>query len=166
MLKLIYTQFIYHSGAFCHAELAGAWCFTQRLINITVSKLPSLAEHNCSAAIVARAHISSAEQLPDLSESTLNQGKEAKTPSGKLKLSPSVGLSLAVVGGTEEVEITRSRRNSKTMSFCGTTDRTADRRSKGVISLLFKSKVRLSGLPRQVLYRQVSALNNLKELKA
>lgn len=88
MLKLIYTQFIYDSVAFCHAKLARAWCFTQRLISITVSKLPGLAEHNCSAAIVARAHISSAEQLPDLSESTLNQGKEAKIPSGNTKTVP------------------------------------------------------------------------------
>lgn len=55
-----------------------------------------------------------------------------------------------MVGGTEEVEITRSRRDSKSMSVCGTADRTADRRSKGVIKLLFKSKVNLSAVPRRV----------------
>jgi len=53
----------------------------------------------------------------------------------------SVGLSLVVVGGGEEVDSTRARRDSKSMSVCVTSDRTADRRSKGVINLLFKSKV-------------------------
>lgn len=80
---------------------------------------------------------------------------KAKTPSGNTKLSPSAGLSLAVVGGTEEVEITRSRRDSKSMSVCGTADRTADRRSRGVINLLFKSKVKVAGAPRQAVYIQV-----------
>uniref|UniRef100_A0A1A7XW30 Dedicator of cytokinesis 2 n=1 Tax=Iconisemion striatum TaxID=60296 RepID=A0A1A7XW30_9TELE len=47
------------------------------------------------------------------------------------------GLSLSVVGGGEEVESSRARRDSKSLSVC---DRTADRRSKGVINLLFKSK--------------------------
>lgn len=51
------------------------------------------------------------------------------------------------------------------MSVCGSTDRTADRRSKGVINLLFKSKVRLSGLSRLVLCRQVSVLDSLKKFK-
>lgn len=58
-----------------------------------------------------------------------------------LKLILSVGLSLAVVGCTEEVDSARARRDSKSMSVCVTSDRTADRRSKGVINLLFKSKV-------------------------
>lgn len=53
---------------------------------------------------------------------------------------------MTVVGGTEEVDSTRARRDSKSMSVCGTSDRTADRRSKGVINLLFKSKVRPTGL--------------------
>lgn len=94
------------------------------------------------------------------------RGRKQRLPLVTLKLSLSVGLSLAVVGGIEEVETTRSRRDSKSMSVCGTIDRTADRRSKGVINLLFKSKVRLSGVPRQAFYRQVSALNSLKELKS
>lgn len=53
---------------------------------------------------------------------------------------------MAVVGGAEEVDSVRARRDSKSMSVCGTSDRTADRRSKGVINLLFKSKVRPAGL--------------------
>lgn len=48
---------------------------------------------------------------------------------------------MAVVGGTDEMD-SKTRRDSKTMSVCVTSDRTADRRSKGVINLLFKSKVR------------------------
>lgn len=52
------------------------------------------------------------------------------------------GLSLVVAGGAEEVESSKSRRDSKSMSVSGTSDRTADRRSKGVINLLFKSKVK------------------------
>lgn len=36
------------------------------------------------------------------------------------------------------------------MSVCGTSDRTADRRSKGVINLLFKSKVGSPGEKHQV----------------
>lgn len=52
------------------------------------------------------------------------------------------GLSLVVAGCVEEAESTKSRRDSKNMSVSGTSDRTADRRSKGVINLLFKSKVR------------------------
>lgn len=63
-----------------------------------------------------------------------------------LKLILAVGLSLAVVGCTEEVDSARARRDSKSMSVCGTSDRTADRRSKGVINLLFKSKVTPMGL--------------------
>ncbi|XP_076148096.1 dedicator of cytokinesis 2 [Alosa pseudoharengus] len=52
------------------------------------------------------------------------------------------GLSLSVANGGEEVESARSKRDSKSMSVCGTlpSDRTTDRRSKGVINLLFKSK--------------------------
>lgn len=47
---------------------------------------------------------------------------------------------MAVVGGSEEVDGCRARRDSKSMSVSVTSDRTADRRSKGVINLLFKSK--------------------------
>ncbi|XP_034036941.1 dedicator of cytokinesis protein 2-like isoform X2 [Thalassophryne amazonica] len=50
------------------------------------------------------------------------------------------GQSLSVVGGTEEVDTARARRDSKSISVCVASDRTADRRSKGVINLLFKSK--------------------------
>lgn len=53
---------------------------------------------------------------------------------------------MAVVGGAEEVDSVRARRDSKSMSVCGTSDRTADRRSRGVINLLFKSKVRPTAL--------------------
>lgn len=61
---------------------------------------------------------------------------------------------MAVVGGAEEGDTIRARRDSKSMSVCGTTDRTADRRSKGVINLLFKSKVRTTGFmlfPRETI---------------
>jgi len=51
------------------------------------------------------------------------------------------GLSLSVAGGTEELDSSRARRDSKSMSVSVTSDRTTDRRSKGVINLLFKSKV-------------------------
>lgn len=51
-----------------------------------------------------------------------------------------------MVGGTEEVDSARTRRDSKSMSVCGSADRTADRRSKGVINMLFKSKVRHKGV--------------------
>ncbi|XP_008325250.1 dedicator of cytokinesis 2 [Cynoglossus semilaevis] len=50
------------------------------------------------------------------------------------------GLSLAIVGVSEETNNSRARRDSKSVSACLTSDRTADRRSKGVINLLFKSK--------------------------
>lgn len=55
------------------------------------------------------------------------------------------GLSLAVMGGAEELDSVRAKRDSKSMSVCVNSDRTADRRSKGVINLLFKSKVRPTG---------------------
>ncbi|XP_030224801.1 dedicator of cytokinesis 2 [Gadus morhua] len=51
------------------------------------------------------------------------------------------GLSLQVVGAAEEVDSSRSRRDSKSMSICAGSDRTADRRSKGVLNLFFKNKV-------------------------
>ncbi|KAK6298793.1 hypothetical protein J4Q44_G00303030 [Coregonus suidteri] len=50
------------------------------------------------------------------------------------------GLSLSVANGSEEAESARSRRDSKSMSVCLPGDRTADRRSKGVINLLFGTK--------------------------
>ena len=46
-----------------------------------------------------------------------------------------------MAGGAEEGDSSRGARDSKAMSVGVSSDRTADRRSKGVISLLFKSKV-------------------------
>ncbi|KAL6474053.1 hypothetical protein MHYP_G00176140 [Metynnis hypsauchen] len=57
------------------------------------------------------------------------------------------GLSLTVANGSEEVESARIRRDSKSMSVCLPSDRTSDRRSKGVITLLFKT--RLSSKPEE-----------------
>lgn len=62
---------------------------------------------------------------------------------------------MAVVGGAEEVDSPRARRDSKSMSVCGTSDRTADRRSKGVINLFFKSKVRPVGLMQRKVVIQI-----------
>ncbi|TRY83827.1 hypothetical protein DNTS_031967, partial [Danionella cerebrum] len=50
------------------------------------------------------------------------------------------GMSLSVANGSEEGESARSKRDSKSVSMCLPSDRTSDRRSKGVINLLFKSK--------------------------
>lgn len=50
------------------------------------------------------------------------------------------GLALSVANGSEEVESARSKRDSKSVSVCLPSDRTGDRRSKGVINLLFKTK--------------------------
>uniref|UniRef100_A0AAV2MIS0 DOCKER domain-containing protein n=1 Tax=Knipowitschia caucasica TaxID=637954 RepID=A0AAV2MIS0_KNICA len=50
------------------------------------------------------------------------------------------GLSLSVVGSSEEVDSARARRDSKSVSVCLPSDRTANRRSKGVINLFFKTK--------------------------
>ncbi|XP_060771126.1 dedicator of cytokinesis protein 2 [Neoarius graeffei] len=52
------------------------------------------------------------------------------------------GLALTVANGSEELESARSKRESKTMSVCLPSDRTGDRRSKGVINLFFKTKVK------------------------
>lgn len=52
-----------------------------------------------------------------------------------------IGLALTVANGSEELESARSKRDSKTMSVCLPSDRTGDRRSKGVINLLFKTRV-------------------------
>ncbi|KAJ0002424.1 hypothetical protein NQD34_007573 [Periophthalmus magnuspinnatus] len=67
-----------------------------------------------------------------------NEGNVRLTNSKSLPTIP--GLSLSVPVGSEEVDSARTRRDSKSMSVCVTSDRTADRRSKGVINLLFKSK--------------------------
>ncbi|XP_077465336.1 dedicator of cytokinesis 2 [Stigmatopora argus] len=50
------------------------------------------------------------------------------------------GLSLTVSGGADEAETSRARRDSKSASLCVTSDRTLDRRSKGVMGIFFKSK--------------------------
>uniref|UniRef100_A0A3B5BFB8 DOCKER domain-containing protein n=1 Tax=Stegastes partitus TaxID=144197 RepID=A0A3B5BFB8_9TELE len=75
----------------------------------------------------------------DTNLSEPNEGNVLLTNANSRSL-PAITLSLAVIGGTEEVDTSRARRDSKSMSVCGTSDRTADRRSKGVINLLFKSK--------------------------
>ncbi|XP_051275263.1 dedicator of cytokinesis protein 2 isoform X2 [Dicentrarchus labrax] len=69
-----------------------------------------------------------------------NEENVSLTNANSRSLPAITGLSLAVVGGTEEVDSPRIRRDSKSMSVSGTSDRTADRRSKGVINLIFKSK--------------------------
>ncbi|XP_037637082.1 dedicator of cytokinesis protein 2-like isoform X1 [Sebastes umbrosus] len=76
----------------------------------------------------------------DTNLSEPNEGHMSLTSANSRSLPAITGLSLAVVGGAEEVDSIRARRDSKSMSVCGTSDRTADRRSKGVINLLFKSK--------------------------
>ncbi|XP_035017621.1 dedicator of cytokinesis protein 2 isoform X2 [Hippoglossus stenolepis] len=68
------------------------------------------------------------------------EGNVRLTSANSRSLPAITGLSLAVAGGPEDVDGSRSRRDSKSMSLCLTSDRTADRRSKGVINLLFKSK--------------------------
>ncbi|KAF0039726.1 hypothetical protein F2P81_007961 [Scophthalmus maximus] len=76
----------------------------------------------------------------DTNLSEPNEGKMSLTNANSRSLPAITGLSLAVVGGSEEVDGCRARRDSKSMSVSVTSDRTADRRSKGVINLLFKSK--------------------------
>ncbi|MBN3301172.1 DOCK2 protein, partial [Amia calva] len=81
--------------------------------------------------------------------SDTNLSEPSDTPSlhsiNSRSLPTITGLSLAVLPGPELDEgvdtSQRSRRDSKSLSVC-VSDRTADRRSKGVINLLFKSKVR------------------------
>ncbi|XP_068180969.1 dedicator of cytokinesis protein 2 [Antennarius striatus] len=67
-------------------------------------------------------------------------GNVSLTHANSRSLPAITGLSLAVIATAEEVDSTRARRDSKSLSVCGTSDRTADRRSKGVINLFFKSK--------------------------
>ncbi|KAI9538886.1 Dedicator of cytokinesis protein 2 [Dissostichus eleginoides] len=69
-----------------------------------------------------------------------NEGSVSLTNANSRSLPAITGLSLAVVAGMEDVDSVRARRDSKSMSVCLTSDRTADRRSKGVINLIFKSK--------------------------
>ncbi|XP_019739690.1 dedicator of cytokinesis 2 isoform X1 [Hippocampus comes] len=76
----------------------------------------------------------------DTNLSEPNNGNVSLSGTNSRSLPTITGLSLAVVGGADEVETPRARRDSKSMSLCITSDRTADRRSKGVIGLFFKSK--------------------------
>ncbi|KAI4819133.1 hypothetical protein KUCAC02_004410 [Chaenocephalus aceratus] len=64
-----------------------------------------------------------------------NEGSVSLSNANSRSLPAITGLSLAVVAGMEDVDSVRARRDSKSMSVCGTSDRTADRRSKGVINL-------------------------------
>ncbi|XP_072524754.1 dedicator of cytokinesis protein 2 [Salminus brasiliensis] len=80
----------------------------------------------------------------NLSEPT----EESSLASNNSRSLPSfTGLSLTVANGSDELESARSRRDSKSMSVCLPSDRTSDRRSKGVINLLFKT--RLSSKPEE-----------------
>ncbi|KAM7417649.1 hypothetical protein PAMA_017336 [Pampus argenteus] len=76
----------------------------------------------------------------DTNLSEPNEGNVLLTNANSRSLPAITGLSLTVVGAAEEVDTPRGRRDSKSMSVCVTSDRTADRRSKGVINLLFKTK--------------------------
>ncbi|XP_076861923.1 dedicator of cytokinesis 2 [Brachyhypopomus gauderio] len=55
------------------------------------------------------------------------------------------GLSLTVANGSEELESVRSKRDSKSLSVCLPSDRTSDRRSKGMINLIFKTRLGSKG---------------------
>ncbi|KAM7389759.1 hypothetical protein PAMP_023717 [Pampus punctatissimus] len=76
----------------------------------------------------------------DTNLSEPNEGNVSLTNANSRSLPAITGLSLTVVGAAEEVDTPKGRRDSKSMSVCVTSDRTADRRSKGVINLLFKTK--------------------------
>ncbi|XP_061900046.1 dedicator of cytokinesis protein 2 [Entelurus aequoreus] len=68
-----------------------------------------------------------------------NSGNVTLSSANSRSLPAITGLSLAVVSAAEEVDVSAAaRRDSKSLSI--TSDRTADRRSKGVIGLFFKSK--------------------------
>ncbi|KAM6953621.1 dedicator of cytokinesis 2 [Aplochiton taeniatus] len=70
-----------------------------------------------------------------------DQGSVFLTSTNSRSLPAITGLSLAVAnGGGDETDSARARRDSKSVSVCFPTDRTPDRRSKGVINLFFKAK--------------------------
>ncbi|KAM9795094.1 dedicator of cytokinesis 2 [Neosynchiropus ocellatus] len=77
----------------------------------------------------------------DTNLSEPNDGNVFLTNANSRSLPTITGLALAVVGGGDDVDTGRMKRDGKCSSMCGTSDRTADRRSKGVIGLLFKSKI-------------------------
>ncbi|KAM8848515.1 dedicator of cytokinesis 2 [Synchiropus picturatus] len=76
----------------------------------------------------------------DTNLSEPNDGNVFLTNANSRSMPTITGLALAVVSGGDDIDTGRMRRDSKSASMCGTSDRTADRRSKGVIGLLFKSK--------------------------
>ncbi|XP_059377995.1 dedicator of cytokinesis protein 2-like isoform X1 [Carassius carassius] len=76
------------------------------------------------------------------SDTNLSEPSESRSGLVNSRSMPTIaGLSLSVANGSEEVESARSKRDSKSVSVCLPSDRTSDRRSKGVINLLFKSKL-------------------------
>ncbi|KAG7465378.1 hypothetical protein MATL_G00175820 [Megalops atlanticus] len=78
------------------------------------------------------------------SDTNLSEPSEANvtlTNANSRSLPTITGLSLSVANGGEEGETARARRDSKSVSICLPTDRTPDRRSKGVINLLFRTKL-------------------------
>ncbi|KAJ8337912.1 hypothetical protein SKAU_G00368780 [Synaphobranchus kaupii] len=78
------------------------------------------------------------------SDTNLSDPSENSTPltsTNSRSLPTITGLALSVANGGEDGETARSRRDSKSVSICIPTDRTPDRRSKGVISLLFRTKL-------------------------
>ncbi|XP_042593803.1 dedicator of cytokinesis protein 2-like [Cyprinus carpio] len=75
------------------------------------------------------------------SDTNLSEPSESSGLVNSRSLPTITGLALSVANGSEEVESARSKRDSKSVSVCLPSDRTGDRRSKGVINLLFKTKV-------------------------
>ncbi|XP_035265264.1 dedicator of cytokinesis protein 2 isoform X1 [Anguilla anguilla] len=76
----------------------------------------------------------------DTNLSDASENSTALTSTNSRSLPTITGLSLSVANGGEEGETARSRRDSKSVSVCLPTDRTPDRRSKGVINLFFRAK--------------------------
>ncbi|XP_061643350.1 dedicator of cytokinesis protein 2-like isoform X1 [Phyllopteryx taeniolatus] len=77
----------------------------------------------------------------DTNLSETNDGNARLSGANSRSLPAITGLSVAAAaGGADEAETARARRDSKSVSLCVISDRTADRRSKGVIGLFFKSK--------------------------
>ncbi|XP_073676283.1 dedicator of cytokinesis protein 2 [Garra rufa] len=75
------------------------------------------------------------------SDTNLSEPSESRGGLVNSRSLPTItGLALSVANGSEELESARSKRDSKSVSVCLPSDRTGDRRSKGVINLLFKTK--------------------------
>ncbi|KAJ3588197.1 hypothetical protein NHX12_011791 [Muraenolepis orangiensis] len=77
----------------------------------------------------------------DTNLTDVSDGSVSLTSANSRSLPAITGLSLLVVGPGDEGESARSKRDSKSVSVCLGSDRTADRRSKGVLNLFFKTKV-------------------------